>query len=204
MRVRVRSDRAHREFAHLLVYDSDPDGGGNLIAAKLVHSGNLKGSSVWFEWIPRTSGKHTLYARVVEKFGDTKRGNKTDTMTVNVAPADTTPSQLSVTLTPTRLSPPNGRMIPVMATINVTDNRDPRPVIRLIAITHNEANDAGADVSGAQFGTDDRRFWLRAARSGKSKEGRIYEAIYAATDWAGNITFAKAYVTVPHDQGKKP
>jgi len=202
LRVRVHSDRAHRELSHLLVYDGNPEKGGRLIAAKLIHSGNVKGSSVWFEWTPRTSGTHMLYARVVEKYGDTNPGNNTDTMTVNVAPADTTPPRLEVTLTPNRLWPPDERMVKIKAAVAVVDNQDHQPHVRLEAITHNEANDASADVAGAEFGTDDRTFRLRAESSGRSKEGRVYEVVYSVTDWAGNKTFAKSYVRVPHGRGK--
>ncbi len=202
LRVKVHSDRGHSEFAHLLVYDGDPEQGGRMIAAKLVHSGNAAGSHVWFEWIPRSLGQHTRYAKLVEKFGDSKPGNNVATITVNVVPADNTPPQLLVNVSPDRLFPPNGQMIPVTAQVTVSDNEDSRPDVRLEAITHNEANDAAVDVSGADFGADDRGFSLRAARSGKSKQGRIYEVVYSATDWAGNKTYAKAYVTVPHDQGK--
>lgn len=198
LRVRVHSDRVHDEFAHLLVYDGHPDKGGELIAGKLVHSGNNTGSSVWFEWIPRSLGRHTLYAKVVEKFDDSAAGNNVDTMTVNVLPPDTTPPQMTLILSPNQLRPADNQMVRVRAFITATDDQDRQPVVRLEAITHNEANSSASDVAGAEFGTDDRAFRLRAANSGKSRAGRIYEVVYSVTDRSGNKTFAKAYVRVPH------
>ncbi|MBC7931252.1 MAG: hypothetical protein H7Z38_11885, partial [Rubrivivax sp.] len=117
---------------------------------------------------------------------------------VKVAPADTTAPQLAVTLTPNTLWPALGQMVPITAHISVKDDHDRQPEIRLEAITHNEANDASSDVIGAEFGTDDRRFWLRAVRDGRrGQKDRVYEVVYSATDWAGNKTLTKAYVIVP-------
>lgn len=198
LRVRVHSDRTHRQFSHLLVYDAHPEKGGKVIAAKLVHSGDTKGASVWFDWIPTRLGRQELYAKVVEKFDDPKKGNNVDTIRVNIVPVDNTPPQLAVTLTPSVLWPANGRMVPVVATVAVKDDHDWRPEISLEAITHNEGNDASGDVSGAEFGTDDRQFSLRAAGTGRRREEpRVYEVVYSATDWAGNKTYNTAYVTVP-------
>jgi hypothetical protein len=155
---------------------------------------------VWFEWIPRSVGKHTLYAKVVEKFGDSTAGNNIDTMLVNVLPPDTTPPLVSLILTPNQLRPADNQMVRVRAFITTRDGQDRQLEVRLEAITHNEANSAADDVAGAEFGTDDRAFRLRAANSGKSRAGRIYEVVYSVTDWSGNKTFATAYVRVPRNR----
>ncbi len=93
-------------------------------------------------------------------------------------------------------------MTPITATISVSDDQDSQPEVRLVSITHNEASDAAPDVADASFGTDDRSFSLRAARLGRSRLGRVYKVVYSATDWLGNTSFAKAYITVPHDWRK--
>jgi hypothetical protein len=203
LRAKVYNDRVHAGIGHLLVYDGDPEQGGELIANKKVDTGDVHGSHVWFEWIPRTIGPHKLYAKLLERLDDAKPGNHTATMKINVVPADTTPPQLSLALSPNRLRPPDEQMVRIRAAIAVLDNQDRQPDVRLEAITHNEANDASADVAGAEFGTYDRTFRLRAVSSGASMEGRIYEVVYSVTDWAGNKTFAKAYVRIPHDRRKK-
>lgn len=121
--------------------------------------------------------------------------------------ADSTPPTLSVTLTPSTLWPPNRKMVPVTATINVRDDFDPNPVVQLVSITANEQ--LGKDDISVKGGkltnifTDTRQFQIMAEREGKNKVGRIYTVTYTAFDGSGNQTRASATVTVPHDQGKK-
>ena len=114
---------------------------------------------------------------------------------------DTTPPALSVSLTPATLWPPNGKSVPVTATLTVKDDYDPNPEIKLESITASEPPLAG-DIADAQFGSDDRRFTLKARRAGENKSGRVYTVTYSATDASGNKATATAEVTVPHDQGK--
>lgn len=108
---------------------------------------------------------------------------------------DMAPPALSITLSPNRLQAKVGKLVTVTATINVTDNYDPQPEIRLESITSNEPLAAG-DVSGADFGTDDRSFQLRDVRVPKGSAGRIYTVTYSATDGSGNKSTATATVSV--------
>lgn len=112
---------------------------------------------------------------------------------------DTTPPALTVALSPSKLWPPNGKMMPVTATITVKDDYDPNPVVKLLSITCNEPMDKD-DIQGAQPYTDVRQFKLKAGREGKSKTGRTYTVSYFANDASGNQTVASATVTVPHDE----
>lgn len=124
-------------------------------------------------------------------------------MEIEVAPppqTDTIPPVLSVTLTPNKIWPPNHKMVEITATISVHDDRDPNPGVRLVSITCNEQIDAANDISGADFGADDRNFSIRAERTGQRKDGRVYTATYLATDASGNASTATATVTIPHDQ----
>jgi hypothetical protein len=114
---------------------------------------------------------------------------------------DTTPPSLTVSLSPGTLWPPNDKLVPVTATITVTDDYDPEPEIQLVSITANEDLDI-SDAKDVQPGTDDRQFQLKAKRAGTSLVGRIYTVTYSATDGSGNKATASATVTVPHDQGK--
>lgn len=114
-------------------------------------------------------------------------------------PLDTTPPSLTVSLSPTTIWPPNGKLAPITATLTVKDDYDPAPEIQLISIMSNEGMDIG-DVKDAQPGTDDRSFSLAAKRAGNNMTGRIYTVTYSATDGSGNKATASATVTVPHDQ----
>jgi hypothetical protein len=115
-------------------------------------------------------------------------------------PSDVQPPVLTVTLSPATIWPPNHQMVTVTADVVVTDETDPQPAVRLISVTANEAIDPGADILDAATGTDDRSFRVRAERTGRRKEGRVYTVTYQATDAAGNVTTTAAAVTVPHDQ----
>lgn len=123
------------------------------------------------------------------------------TYTAPMELADTTPPTLSVSLTPATLWPPNGKPVPITATVTVNDDYDPNPEIKLESITANEPLLAG-DIADAQYGTDDRRFTLSAKRSDQSTPGRVYTVTYSATDASGNKATASTTVTVPHDQRK--
>jgi hypothetical protein len=118
---------------------------------------------------------------------------------------DDTPPTLSVELNPGVLWPPNHKLVDVHATITVTDDVDPDPSVVLSSITCSEMGSAAAGncpdgfVEGADYGTADVDFRLRAERSGRS-DGRLYEITYEAADASGNVAAATAYVTVPHDQ----
>ncbi len=111
---------------------------------------------------------------------------------------DTTPPSISVTLTPAIIWPPNHKMTTVTAHVQVSDDRDPNPQVRLVSITSNEGD--ASDVADAAFGTDDREFSVRADRTGQQKQGRVYTVKYSATDASGNVAYATATVTIPHDQ----
>lgn len=114
---------------------------------------------------------------------------------------DKTPPTLMVTLSPSKLWPPNDSMAPITATITVKDDYDPQPEINLVSITANEPLEKD-DIQGAEPNTDVRQFKLKAKRAGNNLTGRIYTVTYIAIDGSGNQTMTTATVTVQHDQGK--
>jgi len=125
-----------------------------------------------------------------------------DPVRVTVVP-DLAPPTLGVSLSPGVLWPANDRLVRVTATIQVGDACDPHPDVRLVSITSTDAGygdgHPAADIVGAEFGTDDRAFLLRAERSGRGT-GRVYTVKYSATDKAGNVAEAMQVITVPHDR----
>jgi hypothetical protein len=116
---------------------------------------------------------------------------------------DVTPPQISVTLSPASLRPPNHRLVPITATITALDECDPNPAVRLVSVTSNEPDnglgdgDQPGDIVGTLTGTDDRAFALRSERSGLGA-GRVYTVVYSATDASANTAQATATVRVPH------
>ena len=134
-----------------------------------------------------------------------------------VVKAETTPPDISVTVSPNTLWPPNHKMVDIVATVTVSDDCDPNPVVILANVTSSEPDDAQGkpwdkedgtsgdgntanDIQGADIDTEDYEFQLRAERAGKG-DGRVYTITYTATDASGNSASASATVTVPLDIG---
>lgn len=117
-------------------------------------------------------------------------------------PTDTVPPQISVVLSPNVIWPPNNKLINVTAEISISDERDPNPAVKLVSVECNECSDINLDVFDAVVQTDDREFQVKASRTGKRKEGRVYTFTYQAEDSSGNIANATATVSIPHDKRK--
>lgn len=130
------------------------------------------------------------------------------------APRDTTPPEVSLTVSNEILWPPNHKLVPITVQVAVADDQDPHPTVQLLSIVSNEpCSDAtpathalklqGAapltcnDIAEAAIGSDDNTFMLRAERFGYGDEGRIYTITYKVTDAAGNETLATTAVRVP-------
>jgi hypothetical protein len=115
---------------------------------------------------------------------------------------DTIPPALDVALSHEALWPPNHKLVPISAAIQVRDACDASPVVQLVSITSDEPDDAtgdgntAGDIQHAAFGQDDRSFSLRAERSGGG-DGRTYAVTFAATDASGNRTTRTVLVKVP-------
>lgn len=143
-------------------------------------------------------GTHTISYWSV----DTK-GNAEAPHTV-IVKIDKTAPTLHLFLDQTALWPPNHQMIPVKATVSANDSLSGNSSIVLTSITSNEPDngvgdgDTSVDIQGAEMGTLDTEFMLRAERSGIGN-GRTYTITYTAFDVAGNTTTQTATVTVPHN-----
>ncbi len=120
---------------------------------------------------------------------------------VEITVEDTTPPEISVALDPTLLWPPNHKMRDIAAVVTVTDNC-PGAGWVLASVESNEPDNGPADgntvndIQGADLGTADDSFQLRAERAG-SGSGRIYTATWTATDQNDNTTDASGVVLVP-------
>ena len=120
---------------------------------------------------------------------------------------DTTAPEFSVSVKPAVLWPANHKMVRITASIQVSDPCDDSPTVELVSITSNEPDNGTGDgntkndIKGAKIGKKDRKFSLRAERTGK-ESGRIYTIHYRATDASGNVANSTAEVIVSHDKGK--
>ncbi|NNF07088.1 MAG: HYR domain-containing protein, partial [Candidatus Eisenbacteria bacterium] len=137
-------------------------------------------------------------------FYATDADDNVDSCMVDVTVEDTTPPEITVELDRNVLWPPNHKMVPIAATVEVTDICDPNPTFVLTSITSNEADNGIGDGNtdddiDAEFGTPDVDFELRAERKGNG-DGRKYTIIYTAMDMSGNTAPDTVCVTVPHDQ----
>jgi len=127
--------------------------------------------------------------------------------TADVLILDVTPPVLEVSVSPDMLWPVNHKLIPIEANVIATDECDPDPEVRLLSITSNEPDNghgdgnSSDDIQGAEFGTNDSAFLLRAERSGR-RDGRVYTIIYEAEDDSGNVATTEVVVTVPKSQKK--
>ncbi|HMJ64583.1 MAG TPA: hypothetical protein VK615_04465 [Candidatus Binatia bacterium] len=126
--------------------------------------------------------------------------------TNQVTVGDTTPPAVQrVTATPNVLWPPNHKMRPIRITVEGSDASG-TATAQIVSVTSSEP-DRGTCTGDAAIdwviGPGPLDLMLRAERSGRSKNGRIYTITVQVSDAAGNSTTQTVTVTVPHDQGKK-
>ena len=142
-------------------------------------------------------GTHVLTLDATDDSGNTGSG------TVTVTVVDTTPPEITVSVTPTVLWPPNHKYVEVTTAVTVHDVCDPSSTITLVSITSNEPDNAKGIGDGNTINdiviVDSFTFKLRAERAGTGS-GRIYTITYQATDASGNTAIAFATVTVQLDK----
>ena len=112
----------------------------------------------------------------------------------------TTPPDLTVSVSPNNLWPPNHRYVSVTATAIVSAACGP-VTVALISVTSNEPDNGLGDGDTPMdiVIVDDSNFQLRSERGGAGS-GRIYTITYSATDASGNQTNRSASVVVPLNQ----
>lgn len=118
-----------------------------------------------------------------------------------ITPICTLPPELSVSVTPNLLWPPNHKYVTVEAGVTVSGSCPNGITVTLVSVTSDEPDSGLGD--GDQVNDiviiNDFTFNLRAERSGLG-DGRIYTITYQATDSSGNTTEASALVSVPLNQ----
>ena len=139
-------------------------------------------------------------------FTATDNAGNTASCTTTVTVVDTIAPDISVTVSPDTLWPPNHKMVDITAAVTVNDICDAAPTVVLTSVTSDEPDNAIGigdgntvnDIQDAEIGAEDYAFKLRAERAGTG-DGRVYTITYTVTDASGNSASAFATVEVPHD-----
>ncbi len=136
----------------------------------------------------------------------TDESGKSDTCQALVTVIDTTPPEISVSVSPNTLWPPNHKMVDVGFSFEVSDICDPDPAVS-IEVTSDEPTATAPGAGGSKHApdaevTEDGRVLLRAERSGKS-DGRVYQLTVTATDACDNSSSESVSVKVNHDKKKE-
>lgn len=127
-----------------------------------------------------------------------------DSDSVEITVIDTTPPEITLSVTPDTLWPPNHKMVEVSVDVSAADNCDSNPVCMITSVASNESMDGLGDGDTAPDWeiTGDLTLKLRVERSGQG-DGRMYTITVDCTDASGNTSTQTVEVTVPHDKGKK-
>jgi hypothetical protein len=139
-------------------------------------------------------GTHIITLSATDEAGNTGSDN------VTVTVVDTTPPEITVSVTPDSLWPPNHKYVQVEANVTAQDVCDPSPTITFVSITSNEPDNGIGDGNTVNDITmlSNYTFEFRAERAGNGV-GRVYTITYQATDASGNSAQASATVTVNHN-----
>src|SRR5205085_10377088 len=121
---------------------------------------------------PDTARTYVLHVEAVDSAGN--RSTATADVTVPVEADTEGPVFVSASASPDTLQPPDRKMIPVSVSVEVTDNRDPAPSVRIYAVTANEPIGPDDAVITAPLGVS-----LRADRDARGA-GRVYTIAIAA------------------------
>ena len=174
---------------------TDPDDAASTLVTQYSLNGSpfVNGTS-----IPLTAdGSDTIRFRSIDPAGNIENAN---TLVVNI---DRTAPTLSVSANPTRLWPPNGKLVPVTVTGTVGDNffGVGSTVTYRVRDEYGRVQPRGT-ATVAPNGTFSFTVDLQAARRGFDRNDRQYTILVTAVDQAGNSTTETVRVTVPHDQGR--
>lgn len=178
-----------------------------LASADLVHE--VSGVTVWhnnadepdlidYDTSFKLPAQDALYAP------DAWRSSDHDPVIIGLEVCDeVAPAIDAISVTPDVLWPANHKYVDVTATVSVSDNFDPDPLVTLVSVTSSEADNGSGDGNTINdiVIVNDYHFRLRAERS-RVGTGRIYTITYTVTDACGNETTRSATVTVPLNQGR--
>ena len=173
---------------------SDPD--GDSLTYKWTEGATVL-ATVAKPTVALTVGVHTITLKVTDPFG------ASDSKTVTITIVDNDPPTVTASANPAELWPPNGKLVPVTVSGQVTDACSG---VNVSSGTFTVLDSEGTVQPSGTFtinpdGTYKVTIALQASRDGKNKAGRTYTIQITARDNSGNTGRATAIVTVPHEQG---
>ena len=186
---------------------------GTTVTLTSAGSSDSDGQLVLYEWfengfpiatsatptVTLALGTHTIILRVKDDDG----GTNDDVVIVEIR--DTTKPTVAMTVSPTRLWPPNHTMHVVARGVSASDVCDPTPAMLITVASDEPENglgdgDTAPDWHVQQTGSVLYDVSVRAERSGVGN-GRVYSLAAVATDKSGNSSAsASGTVRVPHNQ----
>lgn len=126
----------------------------------------------------------------LEYFATDASGNVESPKTLTIR-IDRTAPEVSCSVDPARLWPPNRKLVPVQVSVEVADTLSGRGGFTLLSVGGGEPG----DVTGFDVGTPDTSGSVRAALDGGSLE-RLYTLTYEGADRAGHTARCAAVVAV--------
>ncbi|WHY91670.1 hypothetical protein QNK12_29420 [Neobacillus cucumis] len=133
-------------------------------------------------------------------------GNIEETKSVAVKIDKKAPT-LNVSFDQSVIADKNHQLVPISALVKAEDHLSGIASYQLVSIVSNQPDNGKGDgntiqdIQGAEFGTPDTDFLLRAERSGSGD--RVYTVTYKAIDNAGNSVTTSQDIVAKHDNSKK-
>jgi len=153
-------------------------------------------------WQPY-AGSFTISAEGVTtvSYRSTDRAGNVEAVKTLVVMLDKTVPTVSLSANPERISPPNGKTVPVTLTLSGTD-----AVSGLASVSYVVTDEYGASLSiptrtlSGNSASWTETLLVEARRNGGDIDGRLYRVTATVTDVAGNTSPATTDIIVSHDQ----
>ena len=188
----------YRSPVHVTLNAADDEGGAG-VARTEYSVGGGPWTTYGGPFEVGSDGSHTVAYRSVDR-----QDNVEEPKAVSFK-IDRTAPQVTCTVTPTSLWPPNHKLVAATAQVSVGDATSGPAGFSLTEVVSSEPDsgtgpeDVPGDISGWTVGTADTEGSLRAERA-DGRDGRTYTLTYSGSDAAGNQATCRVSVVV----AKKP
>jgi hypothetical protein len=127
----------------------------------------------------------------------------TQTDIASVEASDTASPNITLSVSPDILWPPNHKMVTMSVKVGPSDNCGTKSTCKIVSVSSDEPiNGLGHGDKEPEWKiTEDLTVDIRAERSGTG-DGREYTITVECTDASENTIVANTNMTVPHDRGE--